>query len=147
MKPVTQSQFATLTEKRLNMIARALKDHLGTADNNPEHLSDDMIDKVEDFLTRSTGAFVASLRAIAAKPKPSDIGEFSLGGEKKKTPRPLRARTEAKPTPVPLTAPEPVEVEVEDLDDVIEEGEATQLSAPKPADDEEDILAGLEDLD
>lgn len=89
MKTLTKQQFDALLERRINLIARSLKEQIATAENNPEHLAPTTAAATIGFLGNAVEAFKASLEAIISRPQPGDIGEFSLGG--KKEPRKPRA--------------------------------------------------------
>lgn len=93
MKPINKSQFDNLLERRINQVARALKDQVNTTENNPEHMTLELKAQVIEFLQNAIASFDASLEAIISRPTAGEIGEFSLGGAKAVR-RKRRAKTE-----------------------------------------------------
>lgn len=152
MKPVTKQQFDSLLEKRINIATRAFKEILTTAENNPSHLSPELVGKVSAFIDTTAATFKASLEAIVNQPTIGGIGEFSLGGEKKpRKPREARPRTPA-PAPVPAA---PVAESLETSDDkparpkareTAVEARTMRAAAPAPADSSVLDDLSIEDL-
>jgi hypothetical protein len=68
MKKIPESQFNSLTNKRMNTIGGTMKDIVKTAENNPEHLTD----AVENVM--------GALEAVMEQPTYEEIGEFKLPG-------------------------------------------------------------------
>lgn len=78
-KPVTQPQFDALLERRVNIIARAIKDQIGTTENNPQHLDEATAEKVISYLEGVIGTLKANFEATLTRSAPATIATFSLG--------------------------------------------------------------------
>lgn len=92
-KPVTQPQFDALLERRVNIIARAIKDQIGTTENNPQHLDEATAEKVISYLEGVIGTLKANFEATLTRSAPATITTFSLG--KKPVTRAAKPKVEA----------------------------------------------------
>jgi hypothetical protein len=124
-KPVTKSQFDTMLERRVNIVARALKDQIGTTENNPQYLEAEAAEKAIEFLENAVQALKTHFQLVLTRPQPITITEFTL---KPKAPAKNGAATKAKKTP-------PADLDREALDKVRDLG---TVETPIP---EEPVIA------
>lgn len=80
MKKIPESQFNRLTSKRLTTVGSTLSDVIKTAQNNPEHLTEEKLAQIKDYLESAVENTVNALDAVLNQPTVEDIGEFKLGG-------------------------------------------------------------------
>lgn len=80
MKKIPESQFNSLTNKRMNTIGGTMKDIVKTAENNPEHLTEEKVEAMRVFLNGAVENVLGALEAIMEQPTYDEIGEFKLPG-------------------------------------------------------------------
>ena len=119
MKTVTAPQFNALVVDRVTTATNALRKLVNTAENNPDHLTEEMIAKLEAHFTRTNTAVITKLRDLMEKKEVAEIADFTLGTPKESRPRKARAPKEAPPTPVIGVAPAPQQSVEETIEEII----------------------------
>jgi len=80
MKKITEAQFNALTSKRMTTVGSTLSDVIKTAQNNPEHLTDEKFEAIKSYLENAVENVINGLEAAMNQPQISEIGAFKLAG-------------------------------------------------------------------
>lgn len=135
-KPVTKPQFDQMLERRMNIVARALKEQIASTENNPQFLEAEAAEKAVQFLENAVTSIKTHFELVLTRPKPTVITEFTL----KPKPAPKAVAPKGKKAP-------PVEpLDREGLHRLRDLGTVEPAPKKAPKVEEEDELDQLDEL-